>query len=271
MIELIGILSVASLAGAVGWYAARFIFRRRRQPRRKAPRVACSGVTQRVASVGRFVALEVTAKEIATASTGPQWLPPALLTRAKVAMIFHFRHEYTFDLAALGDGDITTQRTGRLRLRMPEMRSNTVLVDLEPYDIQSGKVFGLIEVIPMGAARQRKLMAAARQEAGTVGVEDEHAQRAMARSSAEKHIRKMLGHAGVMVDFDWSRSLVQEAEIVGRIAPADESERVAADDVAVAGETIGAVDDAWVDSVLGDVRLPSPVRALKPVLSALAS
>jgi Protein of unknown function (DUF4230) len=265
IIELIGILSVASLAGAVGWYAARFFFRRRRQPRNKAPRVTCSGVTQRVASVGRFVALEVTAKEIATASTGPQWLPPALLTRAKVAMIFHFRHEYTFDLAALSDSDIMPQR-GRLKLRMPEMQSNTVLVDLEPYDIQSGKVFGLIEVIPMGAARQRKLMAAARQEAGTVGVEDEHAQRAMARSSAEKHIRKMLGHARLVVDFDWSRSLAQEAEIVGRITPADETEAVAME-----REAIGAVADESTDGVLGDVRLPSPGRALKPVLSALAS
>jgi len=261
IIELIGILSVAALAGGAGWLAARFVFRRGRRVRSKGPRVTCSGVTQRVASVGRFVALEVTAKEIATASTGPQWLPPVLLTRAKVAMIFHFRHEYALDLAALSQGDITTTRSGRVRLRMPELKANTVLVDLEPYDIQSGKIFGLIEVIPMGAARQRTLMAAARKQAGTITEEDDQSQRAMARASAEKHIRRMLGHAHLAVEFDWSRSLQQDPDIVGSIAPAETLEPA-------------PIDCDTADDALGEIRMPRslrPVRALKPVLNALAS
>ena len=246
IIELIGILAVASMAAAAGFYTARLIFRRGRRAGRNKPRVTCRGVTQQVSAVGRLVALDVNAKEIATATSGPDWLPPALLTRAKVALVFHFERQYALDLNALEAEDIVRLSPGRVRLRPPPIRSRTTLVDLEPYDIQSGKLFGLLEIIPMNAARQRRLMAAARESACTLSDADEQSHIALARASAEREIRRALQSLGLAVEFDWSRSVVERSEPAAAVEPIADPEPVAP-------------------------LAPQPIRLLQPVLSALAS
>ena len=77
---------------------------------------------------------------VATATKGWSWMPPLLLSQARVAMIFHFENQYSVDLRRITRDDVTEFAEGRFRVQMPPIESDLRLKDVIPYDIQDGRV-----------------------------------------------------------------------------------------------------------------------------------
>lgn len=199
---LLTILGVAAACAAT-FYGTRRLFARRSFEHR----IITHHITERVQAVGRLIGLEVCAKEIATATSGWAWLPPLLLTQARIAMIFHFRKQYIVDLSRIRPDDVTDIGQGRfgscVRIRLPEVEGSLHLTDVSPYDIQSGRVMGLLDVIPMNAQRQRELMKRAQEEAARLFEESDRQYREQARTSIERHVRSLLGMCGVEAEIEW--------------------------------------------------------------------
>lgn len=202
------LLGIALGGGAVWgvWYGLRRV-RRGVAPRRsrtfKDERIVTQTIAERVRSVGKLVALEVCAKEITTASAGWGWLPPLILSQARLAMIFHFEKQYSLDLAQIRPEDIAELEAGRFRIRLPEMDGALRLIDMTPYDIQSARILGLLDLIPMTADRQRDLMKKAQTQAASIFENSDRKYLGEARLSAERHLRSLLEMMGVGVEFEW--------------------------------------------------------------------
>jgi hypothetical protein len=162
--------------------------------------------------VGKLVGLEVCAKEIATATSGWAWLPPILLSQARLAMIFHFEKQYTVDLARVGPDDVSELGPGRFSLRLPPIQGALRLIDVTPYDIQAAKVLGLLDLVSMTADRQKDLMRKAQQQASELYEASDERYLSAARLSVERHLRALMELFGVDVEVRW-----QEAP--ARIAP----------------------------------------------------
>lgn len=176
---------------------------------RAPPRVThAQAIVDRVHAVGKLVALEVNAKEIATATQGWSWLPPVLLSRARLAMIFRFEQQYALDLSRVTADDISplhapsADARRRYRLRVPDLDIALRLTDVTPYDIQSGRVLGLVDVIPMNAARQGELMRRAQEDAAAL-FGDREQYRAAARAAAERQLRALLALVDAEVEIAW--------------------------------------------------------------------
>ncbi|MEM1185004.1 MAG: DUF4230 domain-containing protein [Planctomycetota bacterium] len=170
----------------------------------KAPeQTEVRAVAERVRAVGRFVGLEVHAKEIATAKKGWNWMPPAILSQARLAMIFEFEKQYAVDLAAVRPTDIEELGEGRYRLTLPPIRGTLRLVALEPYDIQDGRVLGLLDVIQMNAERQAALMSDAQEQASSLFEKNETRYIAQASEAIETHLRALMALFGVDVEIEW--------------------------------------------------------------------
>jgi hypothetical protein len=206
------VLVMAGLTiGGVGtWYALRRLRRLTSGWRERAAgrfareeRVVSQALAERVRSVGKLVALEVCAKEITTASAGWGWLPPLILSQARLAMIFHFEKQYSLDLSQIRPDDIVETEPGRFRVRLPEMDGVLRLIDMTPYDIQSARILGLLDLIPMTADRQRELMKKAQTEAASLFEHSDRKYLGEARLSAERHVRALLEMMGVKVEFEW--------------------------------------------------------------------
>lgn len=180
---------------------------------RKAPEtLTITSMAERLRTVGKLVGLEVSAKEIATSTKGWDWTPPILLSPAKVAMIFHFEQQYYVDLSRLAPADVedvtgpaSRMREGppRRRLRLPAIEHSLKLTELEPYDIQAGRMLGLLDVIPMGASRQRDLMKRAQDEAGRLFRAHDERYRAAARASIERQLISLMAMVGADVEIVW--------------------------------------------------------------------
>ncbi len=208
------------IGGGIGVFAAVKLGAFRRGKIKTVDRVATQHITERVRSVGRLVGLEVCAKEIATATSGiaDGWLPPLLLSPARVAIIFQFRRQYYVDLAAIGaehvqevasPGDERRERLGlapmrRVRLTLPALRSDMGLVSMTPYDIQAGRILGLVDIIPMNADRQASLMARAQEHAAKVFDGQDPAYMAQAQGAVETQLRSLLGLMGVELEIAWA-------------------------------------------------------------------
>jgi hypothetical protein len=160
-------------------------------------------VVERVRSAGRLVALEARAKEISTSRKGWSWMPSALLSQARVAMIYHFEKQYSVDLGAIHQDDLIELGDGRFRLRLPDVEGRLLIRDIQPYDIQSGRILGLVDVIPVDADTQRELMDAAREEAASAFESEEGRYIVEARASAERQLASMLGMFGVLIEIEW--------------------------------------------------------------------
>ncbi len=200
MSQLLLILFVAGLTGTVVW-----LFLRGRAV--SAPqRVRTELLAERVRSVGKLVGLEVCAKEIATATKGWAALPPLLLSQARLAMIFHFEKQYSVDLSAVTRNDVVRIGPGRFRVRLPGVRGDLRLIDMTPYDIQDGRVLGLLDVIQMNASTQKDLMDQAQEQAA--GLFDTNGDRYMdeARRSIERQISSLTSMLGVEVEIAWADS-----------------------------------------------------------------
>ncbi|MCL4221795.1 MAG: DUF4230 domain-containing protein [Phycisphaerales bacterium] len=174
-------------------------------------------IAEKVSAVGRLVGLEVCAKEIATAKSGWAWCPPVLLSQAKIAMIFHFEKQYGVDLSTVRPGDVRQLHGGGYRVRLPGIQGSLRLVDVQPYDIQQGRMLGLLDVIPMNADRQAQLMKTAQVEASRLFETHEQRYTAQAREAIERQLTSLLGLFGLDVEWDWAD--LAEAEVEGRPKP----------------------------------------------------
>ncbi|VAX42591.1 hypothetical protein MNBD_PLANCTO03-1645 [hydrothermal vent metagenome] len=161
------------------------------------------GVAERVRATGSLVGLEVAAKEIATATKGWGWLPPIVMSQARLAMIFQFEKQYAVDLGLLRAEDVERVGAGRYRITLPAVQGKLRLVDVSPYDIQAGRVLGLLDVIPMSAERQKELMKAAQEQAGELLAASEASYLRQARASVERQLRSLLGLFDLELEIVW--------------------------------------------------------------------
>ena len=171
-------------------------------------------VAERIRSVGKLVGLEVHAKEIATSTKGWSWLPPILLSQAKVAMIFHFEKQYFADLSKLRARDVQLLENGSdpgsdrpvYLLRLPPVEGALRLTEVTPYDIQAGRIMGLIDVIQMDAPTQTELMKAAQVQAAELFQRAESRYIQSAQRSIENHLEALLQLFDVSVRVEWGES-----------------------------------------------------------------
>ncbi|GIW73515.1 MAG: hypothetical protein KatS3mg103_0037 [Phycisphaerales bacterium] len=207
ILETLGLIVVTFAAGALLAVAVMLVWRHRSARARRAsdakPPDQTVVLAERVRSVGRLVGLEVMVKEIATATRGFQWMPPLLLSQAKVAMIFHFEKQYAIDLTRIEHTDIEQTGPRRFRITLPPLEGTLRLSDVTPYDIQHGRVLGLFDVIPMTAERQTQLMAAAQKDAATLYESKEPKYLAEAKRSVARHLASLLELFDVKVEVVW--------------------------------------------------------------------
>ncbi len=161
-------------------------------------------ITERVRAVGKLVGLEVYAKEIATAKKGFSWLPPLLLSQARLAMIFHFEKQYSIDLRELRAEDIQDLGERQYRLKLPPIRGELKLTDVVPYDVSDGRVLGLLDVIQMNAETQRELMVKAQEQAAELYRSNDARYMNEARASIERHLGALLQLFDVKVELVWA-------------------------------------------------------------------
>lgn len=167
-------------------------------------------LTERVRAVGKLVGLEVHAKEIATATKGWNWLPPILLSQAKVAMIFQFEKQYAVELGALSESDVQDMGDGHFRLTLPPIVGSLRLMDVEPYDIQQGRVLGLVDVINMNAERQSELMRTAQTQAAELFVKNDDRYEKQARDAIERQLHAIAKLFDGTLDIHWSQTASRE-------------------------------------------------------------
>lgn len=195
LIVLIGLCAAAG--GALTFWLTR------RGRRTVPPVVTTQMLTEQVRAVGRLVGLEVCAKEIATATRGWSWMPPLLLSQARLAMIFSFEKQYAVDLALLSRRDVEAVGENRYRVTLPPIQGMLRLIDVTPYDIQDGRVLGLLDVIQMTAERHKELMARAQVQASELYTASEARYLAEARRSIERQLSTLFALFGMQVDIQW--------------------------------------------------------------------
>ncbi len=199
------VLLLAGFAGTLGFLAAWRLRRGRSKAAEPATatQVQVESVIEQVRGVGKLVGLEVAAKEIATATQGWNWLPPLLLTQARMAMIFKFERQYWVDLSRIRRGDVEELGDRRYRLHMPPIEGTLRLIGVEPYDIQHGRLLGLIDVVEMNAKRQSELMAAAQAQAASLFEVGGRRYDMEARASIERQLRALLRMMEAEIEIHW--------------------------------------------------------------------
>lgn len=166
--------------------------------------LATDMVAERVRAVGKLVALEVHAKEIATTTKGWGWLPPIVLSQAKIAMVFSFDKQYYVELGRLRQEDVVETDDGKFTVRLPAVDGSLRLADVRPYDIQAGRLLGLLEVIPMSAQTQGALMTAAKEQAGELFARAEPRYLEEAKRSVERQVISLLRLFDAEVTIEWA-------------------------------------------------------------------
>lgn len=154
-------------------------------------------IAERIRSVGRLVGLEVMSKEIVTQTKGFSWLPPLLLSQARLAMIFHFEKQYYVDLARVKAADVRHMGGNRFRITLPPIDGRLTLHEVVPYDIQSGKLLGLVDILPMDAKSQKNLMERAQQEAASLYEKNAERYLAEAQRAVNQQVVSLLELFGV--------------------------------------------------------------------------
>ena len=182
------------------WFVSK-PFRRKKEGR--PAEIHAEFVIQRVRAVGRLVGLEVSAKEIATSTRGFGWLPPLILSQARVAMIFRFEKQYSVDFGRLAKDSVSEIGDDRFTITLPKPEGRLRLLDVTPYDIQAGKVLGLLDVLPVGAATQKELMARAQEQAADLYEQADERYEAEAIHSIERQLESLLSMFGVTVEVRW--------------------------------------------------------------------
>lgn len=176
---------------------------RKRAGGKVADRAQIDVIAEHVRAVGKLVGLEVSAKEIATVTKGWSWMPPLLLSQARLAMIFHFEKQYFIDVTRIGAGDVRDLGDGRFELTLPPIQGQLRLTNVNPYDIQDGRVLGLLDVIQMNAATQKQLMERAQDQAGELFETNDARYQREARQSLERQLTAMLALFDARVTIAW--------------------------------------------------------------------
>ncbi len=174
--------------------------------------ISVDAVAEHVRSVGKLVGLEVVAKEIATSVRGWAWLPPILLSQAKIAMIFTFEKQYYVDLARLRKAAVEEIGERRYRVTLPPVEGSLRLSDVSPYDIQAGRILGLLDVIQMNARTQKELMAEAQAQAAELYRRSEAKYLADARRAIGGQLETLLGMFDATIEVDWADQSETHAE-----------------------------------------------------------
>lgn len=203
LILLIIALTFAAIIGAgIVFYLLSSL--KRARAGKDIDKISLKIITERVRAVGKLVGLEVHAKEIATATSGFSWLPPILLSQAKIAMIFQFEKQYAIELGGINDSDVTHLSDTHYRITLPPIVGSLRLMDVEPYDIQQGRVLGLIDVINMNAARQNELMRTAQDQASELFEKNDHRYIHQARDAIERQLNAIAKLFNITLDIEWS-------------------------------------------------------------------
>ncbi|MGJ8636297.1 MAG: DUF4230 domain-containing protein [Phycisphaerales bacterium] len=203
LILLIIALSLAALVGAgVVFYLLSAL--KRARAGKDIEKISLKIITERVRAVGKLVGLEVHAKEIATATAGYSWLPPILLSQAKIAMIFQFEKQYAIELGGLSESDVTDLGDSHYRITLPPIVGSLRLMDVEPYDIQQGRVLGLIDVINMNAHRQNELMRTAQDQAAELFEKNDDRYINQARETIERQLNSIAKLFDITLEIQWS-------------------------------------------------------------------
>lgn len=208
-------------AGAV-WLASRSL--RRWGWSSREDRVVIHTIAERVRAVGKLVGLEVCAKEIATATQGWAWMPPLVLSQARLAMIFNFEKRYGVDLSGIALSDVRRRADGTFEVNLPPVDGALRLIDVVPYDIQNARVLGLLDVVPMTADRQKTLMARAQHEAAGILSANDERYAAEARASIERQLASLLSLFGVRIAVTWrhptsAATRIDRSEVKRALAP----------------------------------------------------
>ncbi len=198
----LAILAMGLGIGAVGVGVLVFLIRRK-TGKSIAETVQHVSLVERVRAVGKLVGLEVHAKEIATSTRGWSFLPPILLSQAKVAMIFHFEKQYAIDLGVLRDSDVQELGANQFRLTLPNVEGALRLTNVTPYDIQAGRVLGLLDVIQMNAVTQKQLIDSAQEEAARLFEHNAERYEIEAKRSIERHLSALMKLVGLRVEVAW--------------------------------------------------------------------
>lgn len=164
-------------------------------------------IAERVRAAGKLIGLEVCAKEIATAKKGWTWLPPLLLSPARLAMIFQFEKQYFVDLNKVSARDVSDFGDRRYQLLLPKIEGQLRLTDVTPYDIQDGKVCGLLDVIQMKAEAQGELMKRAQEQAAILFESADAGYLQEAKRSVQKQLTSLLALFDAEVDVIWKDDL----------------------------------------------------------------
>ncbi len=199
------LLVAGSFAVGIGaaWYVPRRLRRWGWGWVSREDRVVIHTIAERVRAVGKLVGLEVCAKEIATATQGWSWMPPLVLSQARLAMIFNFEKRYWADLSRVSAADVRQEADGTFRVHLPAIEGALRLIDVVPYDIQNARVLGLLDVIPMTADRQKALMARAQHDAAGFLAANDERYASEARASVERQLHSLLSLFGVRVAIAW--------------------------------------------------------------------
>ncbi len=201
------IISLSVLSGVL--LAAVLILWLRRAGERAPEVIRTDMLTERVRAVGKLVGLEVHAKEIATSKKGWAWLPPLVLSQAKLAMIFHFEKQYAVDLSRLKKTDVerledTPSDRPMFRIVLPDIEGALRLTDVTPYDVQAGRILGLLDVIQMNAERQKALIDTAQDQAASLFETNEARYINDAKRSIERHLGALFKLVDADVEFEWA-------------------------------------------------------------------
>lgn len=204
--ETLIIISLSVLSGLL--LAAVVMLWLRRAGERAPEVIRTDMLTERVRAVGKLVGLEVHAKEIATSKKGWAWLPPLLLSQAKLAMIFHFEKQYAVDLSRLKKTDVQRMEDAHgerplFRIVLPEIEGTLRLTDVTPYDVQAGRILGLLDVIQMNAERQGALIDTAQEQAASLFETNEARYINDAKRSIERHLGALFKLVDADVEFEW--------------------------------------------------------------------
>ena len=208
------LLIAAGLGLFIGLLMAAFVVvflkRRGRSDSLDGATVTTEIIAERVRATGKLVGLEVSAKEIATAKKGWDWLPPLLMSPAQVAMIFHFDKQYSVELGRITASNIEQVGSGTYRLTLPPIDGQLRLTDVKPYDIQDGKVLGLLDVIQMKANAQGQLMQKAQEEASKLFEKSDQGYKVEAQRSIGKHLEALFHLIGAEVEVVWPEEDMRE-------------------------------------------------------------
>ncbi len=211
MTDLILLIVALSLAAVVGAGIVFYLLSSLKRARagKDIDKISLKIITERVRAVGKLVGLEVHAKEIATATSGYSWLPPILLSQAKIAMIFQFEKQYAIELGAINEFDVAEVGQGTYRITLPPIVGSLRLMDVEPYDIQQGRVLGLIDVINMNAARQTELMRTAQDQAAELFEKNDDRYIHQARETIERQLNSIAKLFDITLEIEWSTDFVK--------------------------------------------------------------